>query len=87
MSYLDELEDSLRSEDRPFSPTLLRVMGELRERLEKLDRRVIVVDELPQSAPLGTTIRLRKGTQAERVAIYWGNGPGQPLTKTVPQVV
>ena len=82
MSYLDELVD-----DRTISPTLVRVMSELRERLEKLDRRDVVVDELPEWAPLGTTIRLRKGTQAERIPLYLGNGPGQPLSKLVPQPV
>lgn len=57
------------------------------DRLSKLEIRFQLVDALPVDAPLGTMMRLRVGTQAERIPLYLGNGTGQPLTKLVPTAV
>lgn len=52
-----------------------------------LQDRLRIVDELPVEAPLGSLIRLRVGTVAQRAAVYTGNGPGQPLGKLMPVAV
>jgi hypothetical protein len=44
----------------------------------------LIVDELPAAAPFGALIRLRTGTIADRLPVYIGNGPTQPLTKLTP---
>jgi hypothetical protein len=52
--------------------------------LDALYDRLLLVDELPASAPFGALIRLTAGSVAARSLIYVGNGPGQPLTKLAP---
>jgi hypothetical protein len=49
-----------------------------------LQDRLLLVEELPASAPMGALIRLTKGTVAARQPVYVGNGPNQPLTKLLP---
>jgi hypothetical protein len=70
---------------------VLAVLEQMVERLERYERlfdaleaRLLLVDALPADAPFGALIRLRKGTVAERLPLYLGNGAGQPLTKLLP---
>lgn len=60
------------------------LLGRHEKRLDLLYDRLLLVDELPASAPFGALIRLQQGTVAERSALYLGNGPGQPLSKLTP---
>lgn len=57
------------------------------DRLDPIEKRLLLVDELPASAPMGALIRLTTGPAAGRVPLYLGNGPGQPLSKLVPEPV
>lgn len=57
------------------------------EFVNQLQERLMIVDALPANAPLGSLIRLRNGTVAQRLPLYLGNGPDQPITKLTPVVV
>lgn len=52
--------------------------------VNQLETRLLLVDELPASAPYGALIRLRTGTLAERASLYLGNGQNQPLSRLTP---
>lgn len=62
-------------------------LAALDDRLAPIEARLVVVDVLPAEAAYGALIRLRQGTVAERLPLYLGNGPGQPLTKLTPTAV
>lgn len=55
--------------------------------VNQLQERLMIVDALPANAPLGSLLRLREGTVAQRLPLYLGNGPDQPITKLTPVVV
>lgn len=46
-----------------------------------LEDRLLLLDNLPEDAPLGALIRIREGTLGQRATLYLGNGNGQPITK------
>lgn len=91
MSYVAELVRELQREgDRPASLSdIARALGEVADRtedtrrfLDALQDRLLIVDELPETAPFGALIR-RRG----QAALFLGNGPSQPLSRLVPQAV
>lgn len=82
MNDLDELRRHADPE------RIVRVLAQVAEVLAQYDRRLdaiqgrlLIVDELPANAPLGALIRLRGDLTG---ALYLGNGPTRPLTKLLP---
>lgn len=57
------------------------VVSRLSDRLDVYDNRLLLVDVLPDNAPLGALIRVR-GDQTG--TLYLGNGQNRPLSKLVP---
>lgn len=82
-------EEPLRASDlwRALQPVAqaAAALGEQRKFVAALQDRLMLVDTLPEDAPLGALIRRRTGTLAERATLYLGNGEGQPLSRLVPQ--
>lgn len=76
-----EQGQALLQESRDAAGDAIR---DLRGRLEPIEARLLLLDELPDSAPFGALIRLTAGTVAERTPLYLGNGPNHPLTKLTP---
>ena len=94
MSDLQELQrDLVERGDQPVrAGDLLRfmrafaqhadVVRETVQTVKQYEERLLIVDELPDSAPFGALIR-RRGT----AALFLGNGLDQPLSRLVPQAV
>ena len=87
---MSDLQEILRA-PRPTLAQTLRVLAQIaalferhERRLDTLYERLLIVDELPDSAPFGALLRVRTGTVAQRATLYLGNGPNQPLTKLTP---
>lgn len=90
---MSDLDDLLRDPD-PSVVDVLRVVAQAadvlrrhEQRLDAFSERLLLVDELPAAAPFGALLRLQQGTVAERLPLYLGNGPNQPLTKLTPVTV
>lgn len=85
MSDLEEVRRS--AEPRQLLRLLEQLwdrVGRHEKRLDNLHDRLLLVDELPASAPFGALLRLTTGPAAGRTPIYVGNGPNQPLSKLTP---
>jgi hypothetical protein len=88
-SYLSDAEEILQQEARrgrtlPWYPVVagaLRALRRVLERIDRIEERLLIVDELPESAPFGALIRVRGDLTG---ALYLGNGLTRPLSKLVP---
>lgn len=63
---------------------LVRCLLQLDDRLTRLERGLLIVDDLPASAPFGALLRLRGDLTG---SLYLGNGATRPLSKLVPVAV
>lgn len=89
MNYLDDLRSLLRRRGRRDDPAaalrfIALVLQQLDDRLDPLEKRLLIVDALPASAPFGALIRVRGDATG---ALYTGNGAGRPLGKITPTAV
>lgn len=87
-----ELRDLLNARTTPpvvrtIGLKILELVARGDRRLDELERTgatfvlVDTVADLPASAGPREFFRVRTGTAAERLAVYVGNGPSQPLGK------